>query len=175
MGYQTRLRIFGADGNEIPIPEGAGRGLSMSQSAIAAAQKIRRDIYATAHNLSDPAFQKYAVEIYCTDQDLPALGGVWPGDVITIHSIQSISERMSASGAMILSREPVHGTVKAFNAAGAVVAHTETAVPGGVEVSAPGAVRVKYRPILHIMVFDKGGDEREIEASISWSLSGEEV
>ena len=76
-----------------------------------------------------------------------------------------------AAGAATLARNPVPGSVVCFDAAGDEVAHTRT----GRSITAAGAVRVVYRPILACVVSGHSQDCDEITGDVSWSVSATEA
>jgi len=162
---QTNLRIF-RNGVEIPLPRGSARFIDFSSEPIRESVQTARTIDGRLLDLSDDAFRVMEVRISSRGVKVPALTGTYPGQFLTIHS----PEKMTEPGpAVTLSREPVPGSIRAFAANGDVIAE-----PEGRSLSVPGAAWFEYRPILSVMVtgFATGGTEGKAVAS--WQLTAEE-
>ncbi|AEH88202.1 hypothetical protein [Mesorhizobium opportunistum] len=84
----TLLRL-----DPIGVPPYSARGITQSLDPIDGAAQLARTVNGVLIDLSDPAFRKYKSTIACTDQDQPALDGVWPGDVLTVDCVQELSYR----------------------------------------------------------------------------------
>lgn len=126
----------------------SARGLSQTLDLIAGASQNRRSINGALVDLSQPQFRKYASTITCTDQNAPALDGIWPGMQLTVDCIAELS----------------------FKTAGGV--QTRTAVPDSSRTE--GAFTI-YRPRLTMRVMAFNTNQNEYEASVAWSLQLEEV
>ncbi|RWH86455.1 MAG: hypothetical protein EOR77_21645 [Mesorhizobium sp.] len=84
----TELTLLRLD--PIGVPPYSARGITQSLDPIDAAAQLARTVNGTLINLSDTAFQKYKSTITCTDQQQPALDGVWPGDILTVDCVQEL-------------------------------------------------------------------------------------
>lgn len=93
----TLLQISGID-----LGNYSARGLTMTLAPIVSGQGLRRSINGTLLNLTAPQFQKYSGSISCTDQEAPALEGVWQGMPVTITCIPNMGETVSA-GVLVIS------------------------------------------------------------------------
>ncbi|WP_146684187.1 glycine-rich domain-containing protein [Thioclava sediminum] len=162
---KSSLRIF-KDGTEIPLPPGAYRFIDFAAKPISASANLRRTIDGNLVNLSDSAFQRLEVDISCSDQKIPALSGLWPGAVLTIHSPSIMTE---PGPAVTLARDPVPGSIRAYDADG-----IEIAQPTGRTLNVSGAAYYEYRPILTVMVTAISSSDKEFKASRSWSITAEE-
>lgn len=87
----TELTLLRLD--PIGVPAYSARGITQSLDPIDEAPQIARTINGVAVNLSDTAFRKYKSTIACTDQDQPALDGVWPGDILTVDCVKELPYR----------------------------------------------------------------------------------
>lgn len=67
------------------------RGITQTLEPIEEASHLERAIDGTIIDLGIPELQKYRVSITCTDQQAPALSGIWPGKAFTLHSIEELS------------------------------------------------------------------------------------
>jgi hypothetical protein len=75
----------------IGIPDFSARGLTQTASPIDAAANARRTINGRLHNLSFNQFQKFKSTISCSDQAPPALDGIFPGHLLTVECMFSLS------------------------------------------------------------------------------------
>lgn len=125
----------------------SARGLSQTLEPIQGAGNLRRTINGALVDLSEFQFQKYHSTITCTDQNAPALDGVWPGDQLTIDCVAELSYKTAG------------GTPQ------------RTVVPGSSRVE--GAYTI-YRPRLVVRVVSYSETQDEYGASVSWSLEVEE-
>ena len=167
---QTDLALYLEGGAEIVIPYEASVGISQSLSPISEGAEMRRGVNGQLIVVASPLFRKYETEVSCRDMSAPTLGDVWIGQLVTIRCVATLSQRIAA-GAATLARDPVSGSVVCYNAAGDEVAHTCT----GRSITAAGAARVVYRPILSCAVTAFSIDEDEISGDVSWSISATEV
>ena len=124
------------------------RGATQTLQPIDAAQQLRRTINGTLIDVSRAEFRKYRSTISCTDQQPPAVDGVWPGQIVTVGCISELSCK-TAGGAP--SRSVVSGSSR-----------TE-------------GDYTFYRPQLIMRVVSFSQDTDEYGASVSWSLELEEV
>lgn len=121
------------------------RGLTQTLGTIEEAQNSRRSINGVKVYVSAPQFQKFTSEITCTDQAAPQW--VWPGTVVTVDCAAQLN--YGPGGSAI--RPVVPGSTYTSNG------HTF------------------YRPQLQMMVMNMTTEEDEYGATISWTLSLEEV
>ena len=110
---------------------------------------MRRTVNGALVDLSESQFRKYVSTITCTDQQAPALDGIWPGMTLTVDCIKE------------LAYEDVSGAEA-----------DRTVVPGS-ERTEDGFVF--YRPRLTMMVVAKREQRDEYPALEGWSLDLEEV
>lgn len=143
MADTTLLAIAGVD-----IPPYSARGITQTLQPIAAAASMRRTINGVLRNLGQPQFRKYTSEISCTDQQHPALDGVWPGKEVTVDCVCELSYK-TAGGSP-----------------------ERAAVPGSSRVD--GAFTF-YRPRLSMLVTGYNVRTDEWGAAVGWSLALEEV
>lgn len=132
----------------IGVPSYSARGASQTLEPIQASQQLRRTVNGELIDISRPEFRKYRSRISCSDQQSPAVDGVWPGQVVTVGCISELSY-LTAGGSP--ARTPVTGSSR-----------TE------------GAYTV-YRPSLTMRVVSFSQDTDEYGAETSWSLELEEV
>jgi hypothetical protein len=137
----TDLMLHGID-----IPPYSARGLTQTLEPIDAAANVVRAIDGSLLDLSYEPFQKYKSTISGTDQDPPAVDGVWGGRVVTVYCIQRLSFHEYGS-----PQRP--------------------AVPGSL-VLANGFWF--YRPILVMRVMSFNVQTNEWGAEVSWTMELEE-
>lgn len=132
----------------IAIPPYSARALSQTLFPIAAASQMRRTINGALVDISSSLFRKYGSVISCTDQQHPALNGIWPGLQVTVDCISELSYTTSGGSA---DRVVVSGS------------------------SRTSGTFTFYRPRLTMRVMNYDVNFDEWGASVSWSLSLEEV
>ncbi|MHB2169969.1 hypothetical protein [Alsobacter sp. R-9] len=93
MADETLLEISGPG-----INPWSARGLSQSLVPIPAAQSFRRTMNGSLRDLSLEQFRKYRSTISCTDVSVPALDGVWPGQVLTVYCVAELAYLTSSAG-----------------------------------------------------------------------------
>lgn len=142
----TELTLLRLD--PIGVPPYSARGITQSLDPIDQAVQLARNVNGTLVDLSDVNFRKYRSTISCTDQDQPALDGVWPGMILTVDCVIELSY-LTAGGSP--SRTVVSGSSRIEGS------HTF------------------YRPQLTMMVTAPQSTVDEWGAECSWSLSLEEV
>ena len=130
------------------VPPYSARGISQSFTPIEGAAQVLRSVNGVAMDFSHEQFRKYKTSITCSDQQAPALNGVWPGKVITVECAAELSY-LTAGGA---PARPV--------------------VPGSSRVDGDFTF---YRPILELMVTAFNQGSGEWSAEVAWALEGEEV
>ncbi len=82
MSDSTLLSITG-----ITIPDYAIRGLTLDLQLVVADGGLRRTINGELIDLTAVQFRKYSATISCEDQDVPALTGIWQGQIVSITFI----------------------------------------------------------------------------------------
>src|SRR4051812_15796454 len=86
MANETLLAI-----NAIGLPPYAHRGLTQTLEPIAQAANARRTINGVLVDLSEDQFYKYSSQITCSDQDVPAFDGAFPGKIVTVDCVIELS------------------------------------------------------------------------------------
>ena len=132
----------------VGVPPYSARGISQSLEPIDGAAQVFRSCNGVAMDFSHQQFRKYKTSITCSDQNAPALNGVWPGKVITVECVCELGY-LTAGGA---PERPV--------------------VPDSSHVE--GAYTF-YRPVLDIMVTALNSECAEWDAGMTWAIEGEEV
>lgn len=137
------------------VPPYSARGLTQDLTYINASVAMRRTVNGTLTDVSDPNFRKYASKITCTDQQAPALSGIWPGMVLTVDCVNELSFYAGTDS----TDEPdsIDG---------------RTVVPGS-GYFADGFFF--YRPRLTMMVTKYWPQQDEYGATVAWELDLEEV
>jgi hypothetical protein len=75
---------------EIDIPPYSARGISQTLTPVSGAGNLRRTVNGALVDLSASQFRKYQSAITCSDQDSPALDGVWPGMSLTVDCVTEL-------------------------------------------------------------------------------------
>lgn len=163
----STLRLFREDGSEIMLPAGSWLFIQCSVQPIGGATHLERAIDGSLVDLSDPAFRLYGLEISCSQRKIPPISDLWPGDLVTVHVPQVLSQ---PGPTCYLAREPVPGSIRAIDAEDRTLA-----TPTGRMISVPGAVAVEYRPVMRCRVTARSQDAAELQATAGWSLSLEEA
>lgn len=135
--------LFNLSGNGVP-PYSA-RGLTQTLEPLAG--NPRRTINGTLIDLSAPQFRKYRSTVNCSDQQTPALEGVYPGAVVEVDCVAELCY-------------PTGGTPQ------------RPVVPGS---SREESGFVFYRPRLSMMVIAHNQSRDEYQSIIGWGLELEEV
>lgn len=130
------------------VPPYSCRGVRETLEMVDAAADMRRDVNGDFDNYAPEQMQKFKITIECTDQDAPALSGVWAGKQVTIGCT---SEMAYLTG----------GTPD------------RTAVAGSERVGEDGFTR--YRPQLTVKVTRFSQQNAEWEHDYSWQLEAEEA
>ncbi len=131
----------------IGIPLYSARGLQQTLDPIQAAGNLRRTVNGALRDLSFEPFQKYHSRITCTDQRAPAVDGIWPGMLVTVHCVHELSYPGSGS-----PQRPV--------------------VSGSDRIEGDF---VFYRPVLEMMVVSLTGMTDEYPADVQWTMELEEI
>ncbi len=69
----------------------SARGLTQTYEPIQASAHLERDVNGNLLDFSAPQMRKYKSKISCTDQNEPALCGVWPGTIVTVECVKEMS------------------------------------------------------------------------------------
>ena len=131
----------------IGIPAYSARGLTQTLQPIEAAGSQRRTVNGTLVDLSLPQFRKYRSTIRCSDMEAPALDGIWPGAMVTVHCVVELCHPTGGTS----ERTPVTGSMR-----------TE----GGF---------IFYRPQITMQVIGFSVEKNEWGAITGWTLELEEV
>lgn len=168
----TALKLLRGGTTEIRIPRHAGFGVEQSMAFIELAGQAKRDVNGGLIRIQNSLFRKYTTEISVSRTGAPTFGNLNPQDLLTIHCVAEITQRVS-SGAATLIRDPVPDSVRCFKANDKEIAGfsvSERSVTG-----ATGATYLTFRPILECAVSAFSWNQNEITGEVSWSLSAEEV
>jgi hypothetical protein len=126
----------------------SARGLTQTLEPISAAVSLRRTVNGTLVDVSAPQFRKYRSTISCTDQQAPAIDGIYPGLTLTVGCIAELSYITSG------------GTPK------------RTPVTGSSRTEGPFTF---YRPSLSMKVTGYRTTTDEYGSTVGWQLDLEEV
>lgn len=129
------------------MPTYAARGLTQTLDPIDAAGAIARTVNGGLIDLSPHQMRKYKSTISCTDQETPALDGVWPGMPLTVDCVAELGY-LTAGGSP-----------------------QRTVVTGS---SRTAGLWTWYRPRLDMMVMGYTTSTNEYGAAVGWSLDLEE-
>ena len=132
----------------IGVPPYSARGATQTLEPIDQAAQLRRTVNGALVDLSRSEFRKYRSTISCSDQQPPAVDGLWPGQIVTVGCIAELSYLTSGGSP---ARMPVGGSVR-----------TEGSY-------------TFYRPSLSMRVVGFSQERDEFGAVVSWSLQLEEV
>ncbi|TIM09130.1 hypothetical protein [Mesorhizobium sp.] len=144
----TDLRL-----DPIGVPPYSARNISQSLTPVDGAAQLARTVNGELIDLSDgTSHRKYKSTISCTDQQQPALSGVWPGMELTVDCVVELSY-LTIGGAP--EREVAGDT-----------AEPATRVEGAFTF---------YRPRLQMRVVNYQQSLAEWDADAAWSLDLEEI
>lgn len=143
----TELRL-----DPIGLPPYAARNITQTLEPIDGAAQLARTVNGTLIDLADGTYRKYKSNISCTDQQSPALDGVWPGDILIVDCVKELSYR-TAGGS---PARPVASTTD----------DPATRTEGDYTF---------YRPRLTMRVVGYRDSFTEWDADLAWSLDLEEV
>ncbi len=130
------------------ITDWSARGLTQTLDPIDASGNLARTVNGALLDLSASQMRKYKSTISCTDQEMPAFDGVWPGMVLTVDCV------------------PELGYLTAGGTPG------RTVVAGSSRVS---GVWTYFRPQLSMRVITYTVERDEWGAATSWQLDLEEI
>lgn len=102
MSDETLLVISGLN-----LPPYAVRGITQTLTPIQGQAQLRRTINGVLDDLSPSQFRKYASTITCTDQQTPALDGIWEGLFVTVDCVAELAYRTADSDIDMPGREVV--------------------------------------------------------------------
>jgi hypothetical protein len=137
----TVLRLWG-----VGVPPYSARGLNQTLEPIEASVHVERTINGGLLDLSHEQFRKYKSTITGSDQQPPAVDGVWPGQLVTVDCVVELAYPEYASP-------------------------QRTAVPTS-ERSESGWNF--YRPRLEMVIVGFAVDRDEYGAQVGWSMNLEE-
>src|SRR5690606_28153613 len=103
----TDLQLWG-----IGVTPYSARGLTMTMAPIAQAGNSRRTINGALIDITPSQFKKFKLTITCTDQQAPALDGIWAGKEVTVDCTQELAYSEYAPGP---SRQVVPGSEREAN------------------------------------------------------------
>ncbi|RWB26892.1 MAG: hypothetical protein EOQ42_31545 [Mesorhizobium sp.] len=148
MSVPTDLRL-----DPIGVPPYSARNISQTLTPVDGAAQLARTVNGELIDLSDgTSYRKYKSTISCTDQQQPALSGVWPGMELTVDCIVELSY-LTIGGSP--EREVAGNT-----------ADPATRTEGDFTF---------YRPRLQMRVVNYQQDLAEWDADAAWSLDLEEI
>lgn len=160
------------------LGDGSGLGVRESLRPLENGQR-RRTINGVLKHLGSAGFRQYELTIGSDDVQPPALGDLWPGDVVTVVPISELGHVIGHQGTTVtLGRDPYVGSVRTRDSAGRSVPFAIAGRVVTLEAPADGVVRVFYRPVLRMMLAEPWSqDEAESGGPLStgWSLSLAEV
>jgi hypothetical protein len=143
----TELRL-----DPIGVPPYSARNITQTLEPIDGAAQLARTVNGTLIDLADGTYRKYKSNISCTDQQSPALSGIWPGMVLTVDCVVELCY-LTATGS---PERDVAGTTD----------DPGTRVEGDFTF---------YRPRLTMRVVGYRKSLVEWDADVAWSLDLEEV
>src|ERR1041385_2763919 len=143
MGDDTLLML-----NGLGVPAYSARGLTQTLEPIEASAQLRRTVNGALVDLSYEPFRKYKSTISCSDQEPPAVDGVWPGQVVTIECVVELCF-VTATGTA-----------------------ARPAVTGSQRVDSEFTF---YRPVLTMRATGFSVSRDEYGAAVSWQLQLEEI
>lgn len=138
----TLLELVG-----VGVPPYSARGITETLQPIDIASQTRRTINGSLKDLSVSQFHKYKLNLTATDQQPPAVSGVWPGKLV---AVKLISELCYETLGGVAEREAVAGSSR---------------VEGDFTF---------YRPILNMRVIGFSAAKDEYGATVPWSMDLEE-
>lgn len=69
----------------------SARGLTQTLNPISASAQLRRTVNGALINVASTQHRKYSSTISCTDQQAPALNGIWPGAAVTVDCVAELA------------------------------------------------------------------------------------
>lgn len=144
MAGETLLVLSG-----MGVPPWSARGLTQSLTPIAASASLRRTVNGALVDLAATQFRKYASTIQCTDQQAPALEGIWPGTELVVDCVAELCYPTLGVSSAGPDREVVSSRVEGDF--------------------------TFYRPRLTMRVVNFSAEQDEYGATNAWRLDLEEV
>jgi hypothetical protein len=136
--------------NTIGVPLYSARGLTQTLTPVSEAKpQPRRTINGELRWLGLTQMRKYESTISCTDQQAPALDGIWPGQAVLINCVCELSTRVGDG----FDRTVVPGTTPRTTEDGFVY----------------------YYPQIAFMVVDHNTSMDEYAHQYQWQLSLREI
>jgi len=126
----------------------AARGVEQSLEVIGQASAMRRTVNGDLVDISAPEFRKYTSTISCTDMNVPAIDGVWPGQAVQVDCVTELAY-LTTGGT---PARPV--------------------VPDSSRVDGTFTF---YRPRLQMRIVSVAQALTETEAALGWTLELEEI
>lgn len=126
----------------------SARGLTQTLEPIPGSVALRRTVNGALIDVSAPQFRKYQSTISCTDQQAPALNGVFPGLQVTVDCVAELAYATSGGSP------------------------DRTVVPGS---SRTEDAFTFYRPRLVMIVTGYRTTTDEYGAAVGWQLDLEEA
>ena len=142
MAVLTVLELWG-----IGVPPYSARGLQQTLEPIEASSQIVRTVNGDLADFSHAQFRKYKSTITGSDQQPPAVDGIWPGQLVTVDCVVEL----------------------AYNDSGGP---QREAVPGSVRSESGWNF---YRPRLLMMVIGFSLNKDEWGATVGWTMALEEI
>ncbi len=130
------------------LPIYSARGISQSLEPIEQSNQQGRTVNGALVDLSLAQFRKYKSSITCNDMRSPVIGGVWPGQTVTVECVAELNYYTSGGSA------------------------GRTIVGGSSRTEGP---LTYYRPRLVMCVTGFNVQHDEYRAAVSWTLQLEEV
>jgi hypothetical protein len=128
------------------IPDYSARALVQTLQPVEATVAVQRTINGELMDWSFDQFRKYKSTISCTDQQAPAIDGIWPGQEVTVDCVSELCYPVGGSP----GRPVVDGSERTV---------------GGF---------VFYRPQLTMLVTGYSASQDEYGATVQWQLELEE-
>lgn len=150
---------------EIVFPRGARRYVQFDVRQIQSDGAVELDWNANAVWTGDAAFRLHAISMSCSDTTVAPISDLWQGDIVTLHAP---FEFAVPGPAATLKYDPVPGTVYGVDADDNPVGSTAS---GSRSVAIPGAVAIRFRPIMDCRVVSRSGPGgSQGRADASWSI-----
>ena len=129
------------------LPPYSVRGVRQTLEPMPA--ELHRTVNGRLVNFTPVQFRLFRSTISCRDQDVPAISGVWPGDVMTVSCVHPLRFRADSDAVPI--RSYVEGSLHEVDG------------------------YVYYRPVLQMMFIGWTSDIAEWDAEIAWAFDLEEL
>ena len=150
------------------LPPLSARGCTQSLVPIANGE-LRRTVNGELLYTGTRSYEKYKSVITCADKSGIAFDAIWVGAEVRVGCIQRLWQKVSDS-TVVLSRNPVEGSVIGQNSDVKSISGRQVEVLGGIEDG-----YVSYLPYLDMRVVDVSYETDEWGMKVSWRLVLEEV